>query len=208
VASLKPGPDGQWRRKKVSGRNKSEVRAKLAELHDELNDGVVTNAAYTVAQAINDWLADGLIGAARLHGLYAYIVLSLLIGVRTEEARALRWDHVDLEATQTPSRRCLPMSTCGARYVPTGTPRRGSPGVRWDCRGWRWKCSGSTCSGRRTRGYGRAFCGRTTGSSSRQRTGHSSMRRTCAGLSGPFAGERASTRSGRRANYGTPLSLC
>jgi hypothetical protein len=24
----------------------------LAELHDELNDGVVTNAAYTVAQAI------------------------------------------------------------------------------------------------------------------------------------------------------------
>jgi integrase len=28
--------------------------------------------------------------------MYAYIVLSLLIGVRTEEARALRWDHVDL----------------------------------------------------------------------------------------------------------------
>jgi hypothetical protein len=28
---------------------KTEVRAKLAELHDELNDGVVTNAAYTVA---------------------------------------------------------------------------------------------------------------------------------------------------------------
>ena len=97
VISLKPGPDGQRQRKKVSGKNKSEVRAKLAELHDELNDGVVTNAAYTLAQAINDWLADGLIGAARSHGLYAYIVLSLLVGVRTEEARALRWDHVDLE---------------------------------------------------------------------------------------------------------------
>lgn len=26
--------------------------------------------------------------------LYAYIVLSLLIGARTEELRALRWDHV------------------------------------------------------------------------------------------------------------------
>jgi integrase len=26
--------------------------------------------------------------------MYAYIVLSLLVGVRTEEARALRWDHV------------------------------------------------------------------------------------------------------------------
>jgi len=198
VVSLKPGPDGRRRRKKVSGRNKTEVRAKLAELHDELNDGVVTNADYTVEQAIRDWLADGLAGrapktvstqrevleplidiigpvplrelsaahvraalkdlaatratrtvamthagltrairhaeandkvrrnvatlvdapagqegrpsksltfqqavalirAARAYGLYAYVVLSLLVGVRTEEARALRWDRVDLE---------------------------------------------------------------------------------------------------------------
>ena len=29
--------------------------------------------------------------------MYAYIVLSLLVGVRTEEARALRWDHVELD---------------------------------------------------------------------------------------------------------------
>ena len=29
--------------------------------------------------------------------MYAYIVLSLLVGVRTEEARALRWHHVDLD---------------------------------------------------------------------------------------------------------------
>jgi integrase len=29
--------------------------------------------------------------------MYTYIVLSLLVGVRTEEARALRWDHVDLD---------------------------------------------------------------------------------------------------------------
>jgi hypothetical protein len=64
VVSLKPGPDGQRRRKKVSGKNKAEVRAKLAELHDELNDRVVTNAGYTVAQAIKDWLADGLAGRA------------------------------------------------------------------------------------------------------------------------------------------------
>jgi integrase len=40
--------------------------------------------------------AVALIGVARSYGLYAY-VLSLLVGVRTEEARALRWDHVDLE---------------------------------------------------------------------------------------------------------------
>src|SRR5215472_11674916 len=29
--------------------------------------------------------------------MHAYIVLSLLFGVRTEEARALRWEHVDLD---------------------------------------------------------------------------------------------------------------
>jgi integrase len=40
--------------------------------------------------------AVALIRAARPYGLYAYVVLSLLVGVRTEEARALRWDHVDL----------------------------------------------------------------------------------------------------------------
>ena len=41
--------------------------------------------------------AAALIRAARSYGLYAYVVLSLLVGTRTEEARALRWDHVDLE---------------------------------------------------------------------------------------------------------------
>jgi integrase len=29
--------------------------------------------------------------------MYAYIDLSLLVGLRTEEARALRWDHLDLD---------------------------------------------------------------------------------------------------------------
>jgi integrase len=43
------------------------------------------------------------------------------------------------------------MSTSGAPYVPTETPRRRGPGALWDCPGWLWKCSGSTCSGKRTR---------------------------------------------------------
>jgi integrase len=30
--------------------------------------------------------------------VHAYVVLSLTIGIRSEEARALRWDHVDLDA--------------------------------------------------------------------------------------------------------------
>ena len=81
VVSLKPGPDGRRRRKKVSGRNKTEVRAKLAELHDELNDGVVTNASYTVAHAIEDWLADGLAARAPKTVTAQREVLEPLIGI-------------------------------------------------------------------------------------------------------------------------------
>lgn len=35
--------------------------------------------------------------------MYNYIVMSLMTGARTEELRALRWDHVHLEATQVGS---------------------------------------------------------------------------------------------------------
>jgi integrase len=36
--------------------------------------------------------------AARPYRLHAYVVLLLTTGIRPEEARALRWDHLDLEA--------------------------------------------------------------------------------------------------------------
>lgn len=39
--------------------------------------------------------------AAEDSPLYAYIVVSLLTGGRTEEMRPLRWDHVDLEGDST-----------------------------------------------------------------------------------------------------------
>ena len=41
--------------------------------------------------------AQALLAAAGASRLQAYIVLSLLTGCRTEEARALTWDHVDLD---------------------------------------------------------------------------------------------------------------
>ena len=41
--------------------------------------------------------AQALVKAAETSRLHAYIVLCLLTGCRTEEARALRWDHVDLD---------------------------------------------------------------------------------------------------------------
>jgi hypothetical protein len=78
--AVRPGP-GQRRRKKVSGKTKTEVRAKLAELHDELTDGVVTNAAYTVAHGIRDLLADGLAGRAPKKVSTQREVLEPLIGI-------------------------------------------------------------------------------------------------------------------------------
>src|SRR6266699_3693408 len=42
--------------------------------------------------------ASALLEAAESSRLHAFIVLCLLTGVRSEEARALTWEHVDLEA--------------------------------------------------------------------------------------------------------------
>jgi integrase len=41
--------------------------------------------------------ASAVLKAAEKDRLFAYLVLSLVIGIRTEAARALRWDHVDLD---------------------------------------------------------------------------------------------------------------
>jgi integrase len=49
------------------------------------------------SKALNLEQAKAVLTAARSSRLYAYLVLSLLSGVRTEEARPLTWDHVFLE---------------------------------------------------------------------------------------------------------------
>ncbi|MFC9267694.1 tyrosine recombinase XerC [Streptomyces zhihengii] len=51
------------------------------------------------SKALNLEQAKAVLAAARPSRLYAYLVLSLLSGVRTEEARPLTWDHVFLEPT-------------------------------------------------------------------------------------------------------------
>ncbi|MER6114770.1 site-specific integrase [Streptomyces sp. NPDC001743] len=48
------------------------------------------------SKALNLEQAKAVLVAARGSRLYAYLVLSLLSGVRTEEARPLTWDHVYL----------------------------------------------------------------------------------------------------------------
>ena len=50
------------------------------------------------SQALTLEQAAALLEAAENSRLHAYIVLCLLTGVRSEEARALTWDHLDLDA--------------------------------------------------------------------------------------------------------------
>jgi integrase len=50
------------------------------------------------SQSLTVTQASALLEAAEDSRLHAYIVLCLLTGVRSEEARALTWDHVDMEA--------------------------------------------------------------------------------------------------------------
>ena len=63
AVSVGYGPDRKtWRRHKVSGRTRAEVAAKLRELQAERDSGAQPVPGYTVHQAVNDWLAEGLDG--------------------------------------------------------------------------------------------------------------------------------------------------
>ncbi|WP_458087030.1 site-specific integrase [Streptomyces malaysiensis] len=74
--------------------------------HAQRRDKAVRNVAVLVtvpegrpgrpSKALNLDQAKAVLAAARGSRLYAYLVLSLLSGVRTEEARPLTWDHVYL----------------------------------------------------------------------------------------------------------------
>jgi hypothetical protein len=62
VISLGFAPDGKRIRRKVSGQSRADVKTKLGTLHDELHEGLHTSATYTVREAVEDWLANGLDG--------------------------------------------------------------------------------------------------------------------------------------------------
>ncbi|MFB4289196.1 tyrosine-type recombinase/integrase [Nonomuraea sp. ATR24] len=77
---------------------------KRATRQAQARDLVLRNAAELVttptgkdgrpSKALTRHQADAMLKAAESSELHAYVVLSLTTGVRTEEARALRWDHV------------------------------------------------------------------------------------------------------------------
>ena len=83
--SLGYGPDGTRIRRKVFGKTKQEVRDRLKALHQELNSGVRSLSSYTVRQAVEDWLHEGLDGTPeRTRTLYEGLLEPVLemIGAR------------------------------------------------------------------------------------------------------------------------------
>ena len=53
------------------GRTKTEVRTKLRDLRRDLDSGIRPRATYTVGDALDDWLANGLSGRSdRTRELY------------------------------------------------------------------------------------------------------------------------------------------
>jgi integrase len=91
------------RRSLVIARLSLERAITFAMSHDRVAKNVVSpvevpeGKAGRPSKALDLAQAQELLTAAEGDRLYTYIVLSLLSGLRTEEVRALRWDHVDLD---------------------------------------------------------------------------------------------------------------
>jgi integrase len=81
---------GKRVRRKVTGRTKTEVRAKLRDLRRDMDSGIRTSATYTVGNALDDWLANGLSGrSARTKELYRDTVKALRDGLGGVKLREL-----------------------------------------------------------------------------------------------------------------------
>lgn len=80
---------------KVSGRPRAEVVTKLKALQTEHDLGAEPVAGYTVRQAIDDWLSDGLEGrSARTVQLNRDVVKPLVKALGNLELRKLTAQHV------------------------------------------------------------------------------------------------------------------
>jgi integrase len=94
--------------RELSTRSLREVRSVLkrsidrAQARDKVKRNVVllseipTGKPGRPSKALNFVQAEAVLAAAEKASLHAYVVLSMLVGARTEELRALTWSHVDL----------------------------------------------------------------------------------------------------------------
>ena len=150
--------------------------------------------------------ALALLDAARESRLNAYVVLSLTVGIRTEEARELRWDHVDLNGGPGAARPVPPSvavwhsvrqggdTKTAKSSRPSRSPRRRS------------RRSGSIASGRPRTGWRPVLSGRNTGWCSPRPSARRWTGRTSGASSARSRRPLASARDGHRGICGTPSS--
>ena len=135
--------------------------------------------------------------------MYAYIVLSLLCGIRTEEARALRWQFTwTLMATRPPARACHLMWPCGDRCACTARPRPSGHAAPSAFPRWRWRRSADSWTARLMSGSWPVNDGRTPGWCSPLTSAPRSTRETSGRCSNGSARRQASGTAGRRASFG------
>ena len=99
--SLGYGPDGKRIRRKVFGKTKQEVRDRLKALHKEMEAGVKSSKTYTVREAVEDWLREGLDGTSeRTRTLYEGLLGPLLDAIGARRLRDLSAGDVRVRARQ------------------------------------------------------------------------------------------------------------
>jgi hypothetical protein len=100
VASVTVGftPNGKRQVRELSAKTKTEAKNRLKEILRDLDDGVTsTDDGYTVAQAVEDWLAYGLAGRAEKTITNRRILAEThIVGpLGARRLRELTADHVD-----------------------------------------------------------------------------------------------------------------
>jgi integrase-like protein len=86
---------GKRVRRKVTGRTKTKIRTKLRDLRRDLDHGVRSSATYTVGDALDDWLANGLSGRSdRTRELYRDTVKALCVCIWAARPQTGCWPGV------------------------------------------------------------------------------------------------------------------
>ena len=160
------------------------------------------------SKALSVAQAEAVLKAAKGTRLEAYLALSLMTGIRTEEARALTWEHVDLDGDPAADPPVPPHVAVGAPSGPMATRRQNGASARWQCPNSSPMRSGSTGRVRPPSGCGPGRGGQSMISSSPARPALPAAPGTCAATSRESATRQASGKRGRHGNCGTRSSAC
>src|SRR5690348_4428794 len=179
-----------------------EARPKGATLIDSPRGQIGRpSRSFTLAESL------ALLDAARGPRLNAYVVLSLATGIRTEEARELHWEHVDLDGDPGAARGlCRRQWPSGIRCGKAATPRQPSRGGHSRCPRLPCMLCESTASGRPKTGSRPDPYGRTTAWSSPRLLARPWTPLTCAVSSARSPRRPGLAPTGHRAICGTPSS--